>query len=238
MRKIFFLLMLANAVLFAFIYFDLFPWSKPAKALQAPLNPEKIRLVDMSKSIDIKPRGGAPKESESIPDKSTIELSVKAEANPVICFEWGDFSGSGLEQASAALAGLNLSKERLSLKEIEHDTGYWVYMPPYKSKRMVNKKLGELKELGVNEYFVIPSGKWKYAISLGVFKTREGAQSFFDQVRSKGVRSARLGERASKFKTTVFVFDGVSNEIREKVLGFQKEFATSELQELPCGLTR
>ena len=156
----------------------------------------------------------------------------------LICLEWGDFSGSDLTRAKAALSALQLA-DKLKQREIEQDIGYWVYMPPLKNKTAVKRKIGELKALGINEYFVIPgSGQWQNAISLGVFKTREAAENFLHALNTKGVRTARVGERASKLITTIFILNQVDAATELKVKEIQKDFPGSELKNVPCGLTR
>ena len=66
---------------------------------------------------------------------------------------------------------------KLSQRQVELDRGYWVYFPPLKNKEAVNRKIAELKALGINDYFVVQGpGHWQNAISLGVFKTGDAAQ--------------------------------------------------------------
>ena len=66
----------------------------------------------------------------------------------------------------------------------------------------------------------------------------EAAQNFLHVVHAKGVHTAKVGERASKLKTTIFMLDKVDAGTEAKLTAMQKDFAGSELNNVPCGLTR
>ena len=77
--------------------------------------------------------------------------------------------------------------------------GFWVYIPPLANRRAAEKKVSELKSLGVTEYFIVQeSGPNNFAISLGLFSTSEAAESYLANLRDKGVRSARFSERSNR----------------------------------------
>ena len=245
MKKLFLIVLLMNVIFFAFIRLEGPGWTKPVKQELPPLHEDKIHLLDMSKSELVKTLpvpapvqiSAAPLPSSKLKLSMNMPVQAESKQEPPICLEWGDFSGLDLERATAALSGLQLG-DKISQREVEQDTGYWVYMGPLKNKRAVNNKIGELKELGVNEYFVVPTGQWRNAISLGVFKTQEAAENLFNQLRTKGVRTAKIGERASKLRTTWFVLNGVNTKTKDRLVEIQKEFVGSKLANTPCTLTR
>ena len=152
-----------------------------------------------------------------------------------VCLEWGDFSGADLTRATAALSALQLG-DKLSQYQVEHAIGYWVYIPPLRNKAAVTQKIAQIKARGVEEYFIVSdAGPWLNAISLGVFKTQEAAQNFLDDLRqAKDIRSAQIGERASKFKTTVFVLNGPDAAAMAELTRIQQGFPGSTLQNVPC----
>ena len=148
--------------------------------------------------------------------------------------EWGEFSGSDLARATMGLAGLNLG-ERLEQKIIEYTSGYWVYIPPLKNKTAVNKKIEQIKAVGIEDYFVVQdSRKWINAISLGVFKTREAAKNYQASLKKKGLQSTLVGERKKMLKFTVFAIKGVDAEGKKQLAALQKDFANSELKSVAC----
>jgi len=216
------------------------PQSAPARALSVPAPVSAPIPAPAPAPVAVPP---APVPASS-PSPSNPQLSqsmaapVAAEPGAPVCLEWGDFSGMDLTRATAALSSLHLA-DKLSQRQIERDIGYWVYIPPLRNKAAVNRKIAELRALGVREYFVMQvSGRWLNAISLGVFKTRDAAQNFLHDLNTKGVRTARVGERASKLKTTLFMLHRVDAATESELTAMQKDFAGSYLNKVPCALTR
>jgi len=270
MRKLFWVLLLANAILFAAMQrggSDWFGWGGQGVQPQPELNSDMMRLLPAQHDSPVKTLPTAPAHVAAptpapvqTPASTTVaqvavspapvpspsfaphaqKMAAPESAKPgkLICLEWGDFSGSDLTRATAALSALQLD-DKVSQRQIERDIGYWVYIPPLKNKAAVNRKIGELKALGVKEYYVVQNkGNWLNSISLGVFKTPEAAENFLHVLNTQGVRTARVGERASKLVTTVFVLNKIDAETEIKLKAMQKDFAGSELNSVPCGLTR
>jgi hypothetical protein len=257
MRKLFWILLLANALLFAAMQQGWLAWDDEPQA-QPALNRDKIRLLESAQNSVQSPAAGAKPALNSAaaaksaaahppvpasapvaaaPPPASPAPSVASAAAPV-CMEWGDFSGPDLLRSTAALASLKLG-DRLSQRQVVREVGYWVYIPPLKDKAAVRRTVAELKALGISEYFVVQTaGHWRNAISLGVFKTREAAQNDLDQLRTKGVHTAKVGERVSRVKVTIFGLASVDPETAAKLAALQNDFAGSELKTVPCALTR
>lgn len=226
MRTIFWILLLGNVVLFAAMQWSGALSGESEAPMQPGLHQDKVRLLDAPP---------APP-AQSAPAATQPTAASKPEARA--CLEWGEFSGSDLERATAALGALQLGAH-LGQREVEYSIGYWVYIPPLKDKAAVAQKVAQLKARGIEEYFVVQeAGVWLNAISLGVFKTREAAQNFVNDLRAKDVRSAQVGERGSRLKATVFVLSGPDADTAAKLAALHKDFPGSELKDAPCALTR
>jgi hypothetical protein len=256
MRNLFWILLLGNVILFAAMQSDGFGWGEQEVQAQPALHSEMIRLLPAPQNAPAKalpsPRPASepvtapapvaapsPSESPSKPNPA-MDVAAPAAAKPgtLVCLEWGDFSGQDLARATAALSALQLA-DKLSRRQIEQDIGYWVYFPPLKNKAAVNRKIAEIRALGIREYFVVQaSGRWHNAISLGVFKTQEAAQGFLHGLHAKGVHTAQVGERASKLKSTIFMLDRVDAATVSKLTAMQNDFPGSTLNNVPCTLTR
>lgn len=179
------------------------------------------------------PLVSAPAPAIQVPTEAAKE-PVSAQT-PSSCTEWGEFSGSDLVRAQQALAMLKLGED-LSQRTVEQDHGYWVYIPPLKKRADLERKIEQLKQRGVNDYFVVQEkGSWLNAISLGMFKTEESARKFLATLRAKDVRTAKVGERTSKLKFTVFVMKELDAGTEDKLKALQKEFPDSELKVSACG---
>jgi len=258
MKKLFWILLLGNVVLYAVMRGNGFGLGEQQVQAQPDLHGDMIRLIPATRST---PAKSLPT-SRALPAPAAVSAPVaelpaaipapsKAATQPAhpaaaaatkpgatACLEWGEFSGPDLVRAAAVLSTMQLPG-KLSRREIERNRGYWVYFPPLKNKTAVNRKISELKALGITDYFVVQgSGRWQYAISLGVFKTKEAAQNYLHGLHGRGVHTARVGERASKLKATLFMLDGVDAATVANLTALQKDFPGTELNAVPCALTR
>lgn len=234
---------LAVLVLVNVIFFAVMHWGGALTVdannppVQAALNADKIKLLDMSA-----PAASAPASSvaATAPALAPVPVPV-AQSTPTSppngklnCMEWGEFSGADLLRAEKALAPLKLGN-RQKQRLIEYANGYWVYIAPMKTHAQVEQKIAQLKARGVADYFVIQeAGPWQYAISLGVFKTEDAAKKFLGKLQAQGVKSASLGERASKLKYTVFVLSHLEGAASSQIAALHKDFPESELKLVPC----
>lgn len=234
-KMIFWLLIAVNVVLFAVMQTGVLDDGQAAQVLR-PVHEEKITLMG-SEQAQAASAVTTPLESIQ-PASAPVPVSAPAAAPSVVkagtCFEWGDFSGADLEQAAKALKKLSLG-EKLSQREIDRVIGFWVYIAPLKDKAAVSHKVAQLKERGVTDYFVVQeAGEWLNAISLGLFKSRESAQNFLEGLHKKGVNSAKMGERTGKSRATVFIINGLDDQMSAKLTVLQKEFSGSELKMVSC----
>ncbi len=228
MKWLFGLLLAINMGLFAYMQ-----WGKALTAdtaylaQQPPLNADKIKLL---------PSPPETPAATAVAASAPTPTHTPAPATPAdtACLEWGEFSGGDLKRASAALAKLKLG-DQLSKRQVEYASGYWVYLPPSKTRAEIDKKIAQLKARGVGDYFVVQQpGKLRNAISLGVFKTREAANKFVSKLSAKGIKTAEAGERASKLKFTVFVLRDPDAATMEKLAQLHQEFDSSELHSAVC----
>jgi len=256
------LLLLANLALFGWMQWGPALKEDPgAPAVQAALNADKVKLLEYAPSsaaettsrtapaVTLALSPAQAPVSASVPAPAPLPASAvssapapvstpaqakKSEPKISNCAEWGEFSGSDLARAQQDLATLKLG-DRLAQRIVEQDRGYWVYMPPQPNRAGVERKLQQLKERGVYDHFVVQEeGEWQYAISLGVFKTEEAAQKFLAFLRTRDVRTARVGERMSKLRFTVFVMKGIDADTTGKIGALQKRFPDSELKVSAC----
>jgi hypothetical protein len=238
------LLLLANLAIFGWMRWGgALTVDADAGAVQAALNPDKIKLLETPATPASGTASGtaltlSPVSAPAASAPAAMPVPVVVENTPPRtsnCAEWGEFSGDDLARSQQALAALNLG-DKLTQRGVEQNHGFWVYLPPPKRRAEVERKIAELKERGVKDYFVVQEkGKWLNAISLGVFKTKEAAQKYHAMLIAKDVRSARLGERMSKLKFTVFVMKGIDAETADKLNALQKGFPDSELKISACG---
>ncbi len=227
MRAFFLLLVLANLVFYAYAQVARESGGVDKQIPLLQVAPEKIKLLNAE--------GRLPPEKRQAPRKARPAPSPKvATAAPAACLEWGIFSGPGVARAEAALAQLDLPAAQIE-RTVTDASGYWVHMPPQKTKADADRKVRELKTLGVTEMAMVTDpGEWRYAISLGIFRTDEAAQAFLAGLRKQGVRTATVARRENFLKQVVFhVREPGPNTVARLTLT-QNEFPGTELKAGPC----
>src|SRR3989304_4740506 len=158
MRMLFLILLLANLVGLAYIRYAENRAGADAQIDLLQISPEKLKLL--------KPRSGE-KASAALPSPPPPALA---------CLEWGSFAAEDAPRAAAALARFDLA-DKLSQREVS-DGGWWVYLPPLKTKAEADRKAGEVKALGIDDLYVVPGNrKWRFALALGTFRTEEAANN-------------------------------------------------------------
>ena len=264
MKWLFGFLLFLNIIFFAFMQWGGALTGTTKNQTLAELNPEKIRLRDLpavrqmpgSAVLSLPPAAVvsapvaipapapiavSPASAVSAPLPSSAPVPVSAPATAPMakaaaqaCMEWGEFSGGDLTRAAKLLSELKLG-DRLARRTVEYASGYWVYIPQLKNQAAVNRKIEQLKAIGVKDYFVVQEPPlWVNVISLGVFKTQEAANNFLASLNKKGVHTATVGERQHKLKFTVFAFNHINAEGGARLVALQKDFANSELKTVSC----
>lgn len=110
-----------------------------------------------------------------------------------LCMEWGSFAGDDLARGRALLDSLSLEKSVVS-KHIPPELGYWVYIPPVIDQAQREAKIAHLVAQGVTDYFVVKEQtEWQHAISLGVFKTKDGLSSCYSFYNKNKLPMPRSG---------------------------------------------
>lgn len=224
MKWLLWLLLLANVIFFSFVQWgDVLTGENKTPKHKPPLNVEKIKLLDAPIAVP-----------ESSPSSAVSATSQDQRAFTDVCLEWGEFSGTDSDRATAALSTLKLT-DKLTQRQTDYAVGYWVYMSPAKNRAEIDKNIAELKAHNVKDYFIVrDSEQWKNAISLGVFKTDKAARKVFDSLHAKGLKTVKTGELMSKFRSTVFVLKSMDTAAIEKMVTLQKEFAGSAVHLVAC----
>lgn len=213
MRWVFLLLLAVNIGFGVCVYLRDKAPNPDAQLIALQMNADKVRIVP--------PRPA--------PAPAPVTASARA-----ACIEWGGFGTGELARAQGALDRLAL-RARTRRVEVSVTAGYWVFIAPMRSQAAMERKVTELRELGVNEYFpVLDPGRWRYAISLGVFRSEEGASRYLAQLRQMGVRSATLGEREQRVTQTAFLISDPTEGESAKLAELKNEFPGSELRAVEC----
>ena len=213
MRLLFFIFLLANAAVLGYIRYAERRSDTEAQIALLQISADKVKLL--------KP---------AVP-RSTERKDRAAQAQPaLVCLEWGGFSAEDAARAAAALAKLEFGDK---VTQRTTGDGYWVYIPPLKTKVDADKKAGEVKALGITDLYVVQdAGQWRFAVSLGMFRTEDAANNYLTQLRQKGVRSAVAGPRGAV--GSVFVIRDPGDAGAAKIAELKADFPAATLKAAAC----
>src|SRR5438552_723803 len=223
-KTVTFLLLFANLGFFAWIYFGAGRASDEPQLMEQQLNPQAIRLLRADQLAALATeRTKQAAERPKPPPKATLAA----------CLELGAFGPGDAAGVQQALEPLALGS-RLSQRRVEEIASYWVFMPPQRSRLAANQKAAELKKLGVEDFYIVQEdSKFRFAISLGVFKTEEAARSRLAELRKKGVRTARVDPRETSVQKVYFTVREVPDELVSRLNDLRMSFAGRELKDCP-----
>jgi len=223
-RTLFLLLLAAGLGFFAWARFLAAP--DPAidsQPLAQQIEPEKLRVVPESELARTPPPAAAKPKPGPAP--------AAPQPAPLACLEWGSFSPADATRAEQRLEPLALGA-RLAQYRGEETAGWWVFIPPQPNRGAAQKKAAELKQLGVDEYFVVQEeGRQRWALSLGVFRSEEAARAHLDALRAKGVKSAQVGQRETRVPKVWFQVRTVEQALHARLQEIARELEGATLHE-------
>jgi hypothetical protein len=238
MRTVFFLLVLANLAFIAWSYLG-GPASGESQLVDQQLNPQAIRLLSPEQRAALaaeRARPAPPPPPQAAPAAPPPPAAPKVAV--VACMELGAFNLADVQRVEQALGPLSLGA-KLSQRHAEEIAGYWVFIPPQPGRQAANRKATELKKLGVEDFFIVQEdSSFRYSISLGVFKTGDAAKARLEQLRTKGVKTARVGARDTTVQKVYFVVREVPEPLAAKLNELRQGFPGTELKECPTGTKR
>jgi cell division septation protein DedD len=139
---------------------------------EAPTDDDNLRLVLLREHLAQQQERSTSSEAESTARCNTLgPFKSKKSANAI----------------KAELLALGIKAERRTSKDNTRK-GYWVLIPPEKSRKQARAHISELKEKNVKDYFLVVTGEQVNAVSLGVFSKSELAQRRYKEIKDLGFR--------------------------------------------------
>jgi cell division protein FtsN len=221
LKPIFWVLLAANAGLFAYGQGYLGHFSEaerePAR-LKNQLNADKLTPISASKA-------------NAAAAAATPPAPAPVEDKPIACLEIGSFQLAEARRFETRVAALELG-DRQSRRNVpsQEASSYMVHIPPQGSKEGAEKKAGELRALGISNYFIMPEPPLRWGISLGVFKTEAAAQTQLASLNKQGVNSARIAPRYGGSKLLAYQFREVSADMRSALEKIAAGFPEQEIR--------
>ena len=210
MRLLVLIVLLANVAFYVWVQYVPESSSAEAQLMAQQINPEAIRLLSAS------------------------QLAVARKPEPpklVSCVEWSGFSQDDAARAQQAVLMLSPGA-KVSERKLEEITGWWVFMPPQANRQGAAQKVEELKRLGVDEYFIVQEDpKFRFAISLGIFRSEEGAQKKLEQLQGRGVRTARVAPRTTPVNRLSLQLRELQEAAQPGVIELLKDFPGTTIKD-------
>jgi pyruvate/2-oxoglutarate dehydrogenase complex dihydrolipoamide acyltransferase (E2) component len=161
--------------------------------------------------------------------------AAPAPAPAFACTEIGPLDATDARRFEARLAALDLG-DRQSRQTVQAQdvTSWLVHIPSQGSKEAADKKAAELRNLGVDNFYIMQGDSpLKYAISLGVFKTESGAQALLAQLGKQGVHTARIAPRGPQTVHYIYRVRGLDAATRKRIEGYVERYEGAEIKS--CG---
>ena len=143
----------------------------------------------------------APKAGDKSPDKNDKSADKKTpDPKGDRCLVWNGLAGAQADKLTA-LGGSKYAALKAGRSLQGEASAYWVYIPPLASRQEAEHKAEQLKALQVPEYFIVQDGASRNAISLGIFSSEQAAKDRLEDLKKRGVRSAKTGPKTQKGDT-------------------------------------
>ncbi|MEN3293469.1 MAG: hypothetical protein V7642_2722 [Burkholderiales bacterium] len=211
MKFFFWILLLANAGLFAYRqgYLDtMMPSSREPARMSNQLNADKVKLIPAADAL----------------------AATGKKADGWTCTEVGNFSTGEAKRFELRLAALALDG-RVSQRGIQEVVSHIVYVPPQGDKEGADKKVEELRRLGIEDLYIIQDdSSLRWGISLGVFKQEEGARAHLADLARKGVRSARIASHSVATSMVAFQIRDLDADTKARIDKIKEDFPRQEIR--------
>jgi hypothetical protein len=223
MKLLVWLLVLLNVGLL--VYFNLDIIAPKPVAADRSIMPEKLIVLSQT-------------ELDAIPQKVIAPI---AEAAPVAvlesdssCYKWGNFTKTNLPAAQVVLVRLGLQSSINQEKSDNEDRRFWVYYPPLKSAELAQVKAAEIKEMGVDELFIVQDSQWRNAISFGLFQDEQLASALLSDLTAKGVKGATKALRSPGKSLSSLLVKNVNAGAALELQKIKPEFVGTDITPAAC----
>jgi len=215
--------------------------------LKSQLNTERMRIEPSQAALPVSKaaRGGASAvptatiatTATNAPSTATGPAQVSAK-NLQDCVEIGNFDVLEARRFDALIAPLALGA-RLSRRAVQEVERYIVYIPPTPERETLAQKLSLLRQLGVEDFYVInDSSDLRRGISLGMFKSADAAQQHLVKLTRQGVQDARVVPRVGAVGKTAFQMRSLDAAAREALEKIRIVFSKQEMRACMPGIAQ
>jgi hypothetical protein len=147
--------------------------------------------------------------------------------NLIACVQAGPFSTADARRFEVRVARLGLAPRQSRIDmPYQAVTSRLVYLPPNGGREGAQRRIAELKERGVTNFFIMQNdtSPLRYAISLGVFKSDGAAQKLVADLQRQGVRGVRILPRGPQVTRAGYQYRQIDAGERDRLTGIADSY--------------
>ncbi|MCA1858324.1 SPOR domain-containing protein [Massilia oculi] len=234
LKFVFWALLASNAALFAHAegYLGrLEDGEREPQRLKNQLAPERMVMLTASEARAAADAASTSASSAALPAQP-LPVAAAAPVETIACTQAGAFAAGDARRFDTRVARLGLGQRasRISVP-FQEVSSHLVYLPPGGGKEGAERRVAELKERGIENFFVMQSDSpLRWAVSLGVFKSEAAAQSLIASLARQGVRGARVLPRGPQGTRAAWQFRDLTQDERKRLAGIADDFAGVQLR--------
>ena len=110
------------------------------------------------------------------------QQTLKKSAGGKLCYSLGPFTNKvEADNAQELLKEENVETKNIRLRDTSL-SGYWVILPASESRKEAKKHIKKLIKLKIKDYFLVATGSYENAVSLGVYSQKKLARRRVDEM--------------------------------------------------------
>lgn len=130
--------------------------------------------------------------ASSAPASPSAGAAAVSAGTASACIEWGTFSAAELPHARQVAERTGARTE--TVRRTPDPKAFIVYLPSAPDQPAAQARVDELRSAGIAAY-VLSDGPYRWAVSLGVFRTEQSAQALRQALHDRGLTEAQVGVR-------------------------------------------
>lgn len=210
---------------------------EPAR-LNNQLAPERLTqltAVEAKRALDAAEAAEAAEaEAPSATPPSTGPVAaLPATPELIACVQAGPFGNADARRFQARVARLNLTTRQSRIDvPVQEVTSRLVYLPPNGGREGAQRRTAELKERGIDNYFIMQGdSSLRWAVSLGVFKTDGAAQKLVADLQRKGIRGARVLPRGPEVMRAAYQYREIEPGLRGQLTEIADNYQDAQVRD-------
>lgn len=181
--------------------------------------PERIRVAPPSVTA-------ATQASTSVSESE--QIAPEKPATTCIAFEGFDPEKADLFEKKLAFPAGTFTRTTASTA-----SNYMVYIPPSKNMKTAEAHIAALKAKNITNYFLIQDGKFRNAISLGIFKTETAANKLLAELKAQGIHDLAIAGRGKQTETVTLSINHPNRRQIEQIDALLTEFPKITRKDCP-----